>query len=1307
MKKTGLIGLMGLFACWMCTAAGRPALIRHNAAPENSEILAVYGSGLDLVRLTADQLDRLNGSDALVRDLSGYRRIGLGALTVIPGTAGEILPEELTYSETDSSDVYIIQFAGPLHPDWRHELTALGVSLRECLGRTSYLARLADPNIGLDRLPYIDGIARFHPVYKLAGNLKDRYGWTRYLEVLIFDDGRLEETIARIEQLGLTYHDRFRVRFTEGLIYHYVLFEGPVEAAPEISKQAEVRYVEFASDRAEPDDEMTDQIIVGNYTAGVPFPGYMDWINTTGYTGAGTRVSDVDTGFDTNNNATCHLDVRGRLVEFINYGSSSDTNGHGTHTGGIILGNGDSGVMDPQGFLYGLGVAPEALLVVQNSIASGVEFPPPGGYQVIHRDTVRADAHISSNSWWDLGGTGIGYTANSALWDAAVRDADDEATGLEPLTLVYSAGNSGPGSSTITSPKEAKNLIVTGGTRNYRVGNINDMYSSSSRGPALDGRYLPNVVAPAEGVYSCVPGGGHDDKTGTSMACPHSTGTVALIQHWWSDQYPDENPPAPAMNKALLINSAVDIGVGTIPNNDQGWGRINPDNLLNTPYDRVLVNQEIVFTATGDSWETPALVTADNEPLKVTLVWTDPPASAGANPALLNDLDLIVEQGTTVYRGNNFSSGWSVPGGTADSLNNIECIYVENASGLYTVRVEAIILAADAIWGSGGDTDQDFALVITNAIDQSSDGIITLDRNRYSAGIPMVIRVSDLDLHGQGTQDVSVESDSEPGGETVMLTETGSDTGIFEGSIYTTGTPGVSGELTIAHGDEIRAIYHDEDNGSGVPEDKMVTAEADMAGPVISGVAVTALSATAATIEWVTDEPATSLVRYGETTPPGSTVDAVGYRTTHIVDLTGLEPCTLYYFEVESDDEAGNRTTDDNGGVYYFFLTYEQVILIDEPLDIDPGWTISGGQWAFGQPTGGGGSYGEPDPTAGYTGSNVYGYNLNGDYSSNIPAYYLTPPAFDCSEGVEVTLTYYRWLGVERNVYDHAVLQISNDGGSTWHNVWENGSTSISGGSWEAVEHDISQWADGYSDVRLRWQMGTTDGSVVYCGWNIDDILVQYETECTLPTPTLPPTHTPQPTSTTVPPTDTPIPPTDTPPPPTNTMIPTNTHIPTNTPIPPTDTPVPPSNTPNPTDTPAPPTGTPVPPTVTVPPTATPECDILGVTLWMPSEYFTPGDPCACRVFVCNPDPDGYANMPLFVILDVYGLYFFAPSFSDFDYYSLALVPGEMEIEVLPEFTWPEGAGSASGILWYGAMTDPGITQLFGEMDTWEFGWGV
>jgi C1A family cysteine protease len=154
-------------------------------------------------------------------------------------------------------------------------------------------------------------------------------------------------------------------------------------------------------------------------------------------------------------------------------------------------------------------------------------------------------------------------------------------------------------------------------------------------------------------------------------------------------------------------------------------------------------------------------------------------------------------------------------------------------------------------------------------------------------------------------------------------------------------------------------------------------------------------------------------------------------------------------------------------------------------LDTDPGWTTED-EWAFGQPTGGGGEHGGPDPTSGYTGANVYGYNLYGDYPNELPERHLTSHAIDCSDLSAVSLRFYRWLGVEQPRYDHAYVRVSNDN-TNWVTVWEN-PVEVTDYMWTHVEYDISQVADGQETVYLRWTMGETDVGWRYCGWNIDDI---------------------------------------------------------------------------------------------------------------------------------------------------------------------------------------------------------------------------
>ena len=101
---------------------------------------------------------------------------------------------------------------------------------------------------------------------------------------------------------------------------------------------------------------------------------------------------------------------------------------------------------------------------------------------------------------------------------------------------------------------------------------------------------------------------------------------------------------------------------------------------------------------------------------------------------------------------------------------------------------------------------------------------------------------------------------------------------------------------------------------------------------------------------------------------------------------------------------------------HWLDLRYE--LIFYDRLDSNPNWTTEG-QWAFGQPTGGGGIYnGNPDPTSGFTGSNVYGVNLDGDYTLDVNGpYYLTAGPFDCNGYFNVLLKFARWLNTDAPGY--------------------------------------------------------------------------------------------------------------------------------------------------------------------------------------------------------------------------------------------------------------------------------------------------
>lgn len=143
-----------------------------------------------------------------------------------------------------------------------------------------------------------------------------------------------------------------------------------------------------------------------------------------------------------------------------------------------------------------------------------------------------------------------------------------------------------------------------------------------------------------------------------------------------------------------------------------------------------------------------------------------------------------------------------------------------------------------------------------------------------------------------------------------------------------------------------------------------------------------------------------------------------------------------------------------------------------------------------------------------------------------------------------------------------------------------------------------------------------------------------------------------------------------------------------------------------PTPTPQPPTPT---PNYTPVPTPTPgDCGSTGVILWMPENMYYAGSFCSCNVTVCNMESGRIDGYPLFVILDINGSYYFAPDFSSYNNYLIDYPyfdEGPTVITVIPDFQWPAGTGSFYGAHWHAAMTDPNVTELFGDMSSFEFGW--
>jgi len=658
--------------------------------------------------------------------------------------------------ETGTAGLYVVQLRGPSKDAWQDDLRKNGMDVLQYVHSHGYIVRMTPGQAAsLDELPFVRWVGPYLPEYRLPSDLLERSGIIENVSVTVYDDGQtpgtVERTVQEIESLGGTLVNHYRLRPADPLAR--AIFTLPASSLTSVSQLRDVVSLNYRVPAWFLEDEMSGQIAAGNYD---PLePGYREWLSSTEVSGAGVTVALMDTGYDTGDDATAHPDVSGRLVPVHTVlGAPVDDSGHGTHVGGIIAGDATLGITDTASFLMGLGVAPEVTLVARDT---------SGDQQDIQRDAVLNGA-VASNNSYGLQNASSGYTDVDSEVDGLVRDANpDTDTIAEPLIVVFSAGNCGNGPAghpcyNNTGPtKEAKNVIAVGASRIPRDSDGNVLTSTSvitevpgfsSQGPAGDGRIYPHVAAPGEWIIStrssqpglthCVPiaaGAPITSPTysvcrGTSMAAPHVTGGVALMTEWWRG-FNAGADPSPAMAKALLVNGAVDMGTPDIPNGDEGWGRIHLHNVISPSLPVVYHDQTTVLTDTGELWLGSYLVVDPSQPVKVTLTWSDAPGpTTGGDPeALINDLNLsVITSDASIFRGNNFVDGFSEPGGSHDDIDNLENVFIENPSeGRFNVLVIGEAINGDGVPYNGDVTDQDFALVVRNAVPVNADVMLIID----------------------------------------------------------------------------------------------------------------------------------------------------------------------------------------------------------------------------------------------------------------------------------------------------------------------------------------------------------------------------------------------------------------------------------------------------------------------------------------------------------------------------------------------------------------------------------------------------
>jgi len=896
--------------------------------------------------------------------------------TLPPG--GALLSAQPSVAEAPQSGLFLIQFKDRPQAAWREELRQAGVELLRYVPDDAFVAHL--DKVALSRvraLPFAHWVGEYRPEYKTHRALRGFAAGAQpanqpRISVLLSPRSSALEVVKVRNQLQRLQRES-STRF--GRVMQGVANQAQLAA---LAESPAVLWIEPAP-QPRLLDEVASKIVAGGTLEGETTDHLTD-MQRLGFDGTGVAVAVADSGLHTGDAMTMHADLIGRVDAFLFYGNltdASDEHSHGTHVTGIIAGAGATGEVDDGGAggfdfgldlgfgdgggdfgsptrapaLYGLGVAPGAHIVVQRIFDAEGNFEAPPSNETLTHDAVRAGAVVGSNSWGDdVQGR---YDLSAAEFDALVRDADAEADGDQPYILEFSAGNAGPGGQTIDSPAVAKNVIATGASENDRpefflyAEGPDAMADFSSRGPCEDGRIKPDVVAPGTWIASLRSPLGNDDNAwapisenylyqgGTSQAGPHASGAAAVFVQYYRETHTNATP-SPALVKAALIDSAVDMddsaGTGPVPNMDEGWGRVDLTQLIGTPRRHEYVDQTQLLT-TGQVYEHRTVVGSTNEPLKITLVYTDVPGFPAAIPALVNDLDLeVVAPDGEVYHGNQFDASESVPGALAfDNINNVEAVHLQAPRpGEYQIRVRARNVVEDARKDTPA-VDQDFGLVVSGDLPFPGVGVIVLDRGAYTAPSIIQIKLIDFDLAGQPTASVLAKSTSEPAGETITLAAFGS-AGVFTGAVATATGPAVAdGRLQIANNDLIEVLYQD------AGQTRTNTAIADLQPPALTSV-LTTNQFGKTTISWQTDEPANSVVRYGTNAALSLSVTNRGLTTDHQVTLGDLVVGTQYQFLVISADQAGNTATNDNSGQLFTFVATapKTILLVDAYTPIDP-----------------------------------------------------------------------------------------------------------------------------------------------------------------------------------------------------------------------------------------------------------------------------------------------------------------------------------------------------------------------------------
>ncbi len=460
------------------------------------------------------------------------------------------------------------------------------------------------------------------------------------------------------------------------------------------------------------------------------WPGGLSGLNING---SGANVRGKLAIWDGGKVRNTHVELTGRVLQKDN---ATELNDHATHVAGTMVATG----INP--LAKGMSFGQQELIAYSftNGADNGEMLSEASDLLVSnHSYGIGAGWNYNENeSRWEFRGAAgenedykFGYYSSDAqIWDSIAynapyylivksvgnnRDINGPPVG-EPYWrynasgVMINAGNrpagisSNDGYDIIPSHGTSKNILTVGAVNPISSGYTRSqdvlISSFSSWGPTDDGRIKPDVVANGVNVLSTIAtaNNAYDVYSGTSMATPSASGSLLLLQEYYS-QRNGGNFMRSATLKGLAIHTADEAGPAAGPDYQYGWGLLNiakAADVIRLNNTNHVIDEQVL--ANGATYSLP-VVASGNGTISATISWTDvkgsvtPAATALDNTSkkLVNDLDIVIKKGTTIYRPWTLSP--TVPGAAAtrgnNSIDNVEKVELADVvpGETYTIEV--------------------------------------------------------------------------------------------------------------------------------------------------------------------------------------------------------------------------------------------------------------------------------------------------------------------------------------------------------------------------------------------------------------------------------------------------------------------------------------------------------------------------------------------------------------------------------------------------------------------------------------------